>query len=191
MPAAQRRESILAAATEVFADLGYERGKTAVVARRVGVSEPVIFQHFRTKAALFAAVLRRAGDHACGFLDQLAAHPVPLREVLARLLAPAHLEQVHARGSLGALFAEAATVTGEEEIDTAARETTQRMAAALARLLDHGRTAGELRADLDPEAAAWWLLSLVASQNFRRTTAPDPARTETLVAEATLTYLTG
>jgi AcrR family transcriptional regulator len=35
----------------------HERTKTAEIAARVGVREPVIFQNFGTKAELFAAVL--------------------------------------------------------------------------------------------------------------------------------------
>ena len=53
MPAVQRRESILVAATQVFAVQGYRRGTVATIAERIGVSEPVVFQNFGTKAALF------------------------------------------------------------------------------------------------------------------------------------------
>ena len=61
--AEQRRESIVKAAVEVFAATGYRAGKVSDVAARVGVTEPVIFQNFGSKAALFAAVLDRvAGD---------------------------------------------------------------------------------------------------------------------------------
>ena len=65
LPAAERRETILRAATEVFAQAGYRAGKVSDVAARVGVSEPVIFQNFGSKAALFAAVAgacRRRGQ---------------------------------------------------------------------------------------------------------------------------------
>jgi len=51
MSAEDRRESILAAATEVFVEVGHLRGKASAVARRVGVSEPVVFQNFGTKSA--------------------------------------------------------------------------------------------------------------------------------------------
>jgi hypothetical protein len=89
-------------------------------------------------------------------------------------------KQVHAAGSIGAPFADASAVTGEPAIEAAARSATGRFATAIADLLERGRRVGELRPDLDTEAAAWWLLSLVASQKFRRATAPrhdgSPAR---------------
>jgi hypothetical protein len=56
--------------------------------------------------------------------------------------------------------------------------------------LERGRASGELRADLDCEAAAWWLLSLVAAQKFRRATAVDPADVEARLARSALAFLT-
>ena len=190
MTAGQRRESILAAATELFAEVGYQRGKISAVAARIGVSEPVVFQNFGTKAALFAAVVHRAADQAAAWLADLAASAVPVTELLTAALAPDHLERVHAAGSVGAIFSDAATVTGEPEIEAAARDSTRRMAAGVVLLLERGRAAGELRADLDCEAAAWWLLSLVAAQKFRRATAVDPAEVEARLARSMLAFLT-
>jgi AcrR family transcriptional regulator len=60
LPAAERRETILRAAATVFAESGYRAAKVSDVAARVGVSEPVIFQNFGSKAALFTAVVGRA-----------------------------------------------------------------------------------------------------------------------------------
>ncbi len=191
MSASDRRESILAAATEVFAEVGYLRGKTAAVAQRVGVSEPVVFQNFGTKAVLFAAVVDRAADHVCRLLDRTAASAAPVTGLLETMLDPAHLDHVHSAGSVGAIFADAAALTDEPEIEAAARRSTQRFARSLAELLERGRAGGELRPDLDVEAAAWWLLSLVASQKLRRRTAAEPAAVEAGLAASTLEFLLG
>jgi AcrR family transcriptional regulator len=187
MSAEQRRESILAAATEVFVEFGYLRGKTAVVAARLGVSEPVVFQNFGTKSALFAAVVRRAADQVCGELDALA--DLPAAKVLAMFLDPGHLAHVHDAGNVGSLFAEAAGVVDDPEVEAAARDATRRFATTLTGILARARDAGELAPYLDPEAGAWWLLSLVASQRFRRATAPDAAGIEARLARATQQYL--
>ena len=73
LPAAERRETILRAAAEVFAAAGYRAAKVSDVAGRVGVTEPVIFQNFGSKAGLFAAVVERAAAEARASLDDLAA----------------------------------------------------------------------------------------------------------------------
>lgn len=189
MTAQQRRESILAAATEVFAETGYQRGKTSAVANRVGVSEPVIFQNFGTKAALFAAVVTRHADQVCAWLDRLTAQRVSVAGLLAAALDPTHVEHIHDAGTIGALFAEASTLTGEPEIEAAAHRANQRIAGALTNLLEQGRRAGEMRTDLDTESGAWWLLSLAASQKFRRAAAPETI--EARLAKTTLEFFIG
>src|SRR5579863_10145665 len=90
MSAGQRRESILKAATEVFTAAGYRAGKVSDVAARIGVTEPVIFQNFGSKAALFAAVLDRLADEVRASLDGLAGHHGPAASLLAHILGPDH-----------------------------------------------------------------------------------------------------
>jgi AcrR family transcriptional regulator len=89
MPAAERRETILRAAAEVFAEAGYRAGKVSDVAARVGVTEPVIFQNFGSKAALFAAVLERAAAEVRASLDEMAAGAGSASGLLAHVLGPA------------------------------------------------------------------------------------------------------
>jgi len=58
MSAAERREAIVAAATTEFAARGLVGASTEAIARRVGVSQPYVFQLFGTKKELFLAVVR-------------------------------------------------------------------------------------------------------------------------------------
>src|SRR5438445_2027802 len=52
----ERREEILDAALEVFAERGYHGASTEEIARRAGISQPYIFRLFGTKKDLFIAV---------------------------------------------------------------------------------------------------------------------------------------
>ena len=89
LSADQRRETILRAATEVFARAGYRAGKVSEVAAGVGVTEPVIFQNFGSKAALFAAVLDRAAARVRASLDETVAGFGSASGLLAHVLGPA------------------------------------------------------------------------------------------------------
>ena len=51
-----RREEILEAAQEVFAEHGYQGASTDEIARRAGISQPYVFRLFGTKKDLFIAV---------------------------------------------------------------------------------------------------------------------------------------
>jgi AcrR family transcriptional regulator len=50
---------ILDAAFEVFLERGYEGASMEAIARRVGVSKPVVYSSFPSKEALFGELLRR------------------------------------------------------------------------------------------------------------------------------------
>lgn len=58
MTAEERRDAIVAAAVEEFATGGLVGASTDTIARRAGVSQPYVFQLFRTKKELFLAVVR-------------------------------------------------------------------------------------------------------------------------------------
>ncbi len=57
--AGERREVIERAATEVFAERGYEGASMDEIARRSGVSVPVIYDHFASKQELHRRLLER------------------------------------------------------------------------------------------------------------------------------------
>src|SRR5712691_2152035 len=57
--AAERREEILDAALEEFAEHGYHGASTEEIARRAGISQPYVFRLFGTKKELFRAVAAR------------------------------------------------------------------------------------------------------------------------------------
>ncbi len=182
LSAAQRRESILAAAVEVFSAAGYRAGKVSDVAALVGVSEPVIFQNFGSKAALFAAVVDRVAEHVRAELEQLAGQPGSAAALLAHALEPGHRHGPHAHehgfGSHGVLFSDAFALIGEPELTEAARRAARTIAGHLTDLIRRGQADGDIRADLDPEPAAWMLLSLLSTRAFRAAVTPGHDRVE-------------
>jgi AcrR family transcriptional regulator len=62
LPAAERRELIERAATEVFAERGYAGASIDEIARRSDVSPPVVYDHFASKLDLFVRLLERTRD---------------------------------------------------------------------------------------------------------------------------------
>lgn len=62
MSAAARKELIEREATKVFAERGYAGASVDEIARRSGVSAPVVYDHFASKLALFVRLLERTRD---------------------------------------------------------------------------------------------------------------------------------
>lgn len=189
LTAEARRESILQAATEVFAQAGYRAGKVSDVAARVGVSEPVVFQNFGSKAALFAAVLDRAAHDIRAELQSLIQRYGSASELLAHALSPSHAHRLHSPGFHGVLFADAATLTSDTEITGPARQAIRTVADHLTDLIRQGQADGDISGDVDPEAAAWLLLSVVSARRLRAAAMPDPDRLEGPVATLALAAL--
>jgi AcrR family transcriptional regulator len=177
LAAADRRASIVAVAGELFAELGYQRCRVSDVAARLGITEPVVFQNFGSKAGLYAAVLTDAADALVAELQALADdRSASVIALLAEILAPGHIARMHAQGLPGALFADAVALTTEPSVEEAARRGIRNVADALADLVRHGQAQGEISPDVDPPAVAWAMLSLIASHRFRNVAMPDRQR---------------
>ena len=54
-PVPAKRRQILAAARQVFGELGFERASVDLIAARAGVSKATVYNHFQDKKALFVA----------------------------------------------------------------------------------------------------------------------------------------
>jgi AcrR family transcriptional regulator len=184
----------------VFAEAGYRAAKVSDVAARVGVTEPVIFQNFGSKAALFAAVVEYAAAEASTWLDGLDADHGPAAALLAHVLSgptapaghPGLAEHLALAGPPAAaysvLFADAAALTAEPELSEPARVAVRAVAGHLADLIRRGQAGGGAATPgaatpgtgvpetgapgTDPEAAAWLLLSLLAARRLREAAMP-------------------
>jgi AcrR family transcriptional regulator len=66
-----RRERIAEAATEVFAEKGYEGTSIGDIARAADITRPVVYDHFRDKKELYLWLLERERNRA---VEHVTAH---------------------------------------------------------------------------------------------------------------------
>src|SRR5690242_8426358 len=81
----ERRELIERAATELFAEHGYDGAGMDLIARRSGVTVPVLYDHFASKDDLYRRLLERQRDDLVGFWAQrlpLPAGPQALEHLI-------------------------------------------------------------------------------------------------------------
>jgi AcrR family transcriptional regulator len=64
-----RRDAIVAAAAEVFQEIGYERASMDEVARRAGGSKATLYKYFSSKEELFETVVR---NYSARFITEAA-----------------------------------------------------------------------------------------------------------------------
>jgi AcrR family transcriptional regulator len=80
LPAAQRRETLIAAASEVFAQRGYDRASLDQVAERAGVTKVIVYRHFGSKKDLYMQLLAIHRDQLLGTLARGMRAEGPLAE---------------------------------------------------------------------------------------------------------------
>lgn len=96
LSSSDRRDSIIDAATSVFARDGFSGAKTLDIARAAKVSEALIFRHFPNKVAIYRAVLRRmirSQDETFDVLSGPAPNASGIIEMLRRTFAHSLLGQ--------------------------------------------------------------------------------------------------
>jgi TetR/AcrR family transcriptional regulator len=156
-PRAPGARRIVRAAGRLFAQHGYAGTSMAEVAEAAGVSKATVFHHFRSKRALYDALI---GEAIVGFREQL----VPLLdqdeepEEGLRRFAAAHVQRLaRLRGTMRLVmreFAEGSTATRETATGSAMAQNFSLVVEALKRAQARGR----VRADADPGLAAFVLL---------------------------------
>lgn len=154
------RERILDAAEACLRRDGIRRTTAAGVAAEAGISRAWLYRHFPDKATLLAAALIRRDEafwaqaqhrveRADGFAAQVAAAVVLCRAApLGPLATELRDREPEAFGAV---------------IGTFVDDIIPGMAWFWTARLESGVTAGELRGDLDVEAAAEWVMRIVVS----------------------------
>ena len=151
-PRGDKREAILRAATDVFADRGFFNAQVADVARAAGVAAGTVYLYFRGKDDLLVSIFERTMREA---IADGRACIAPLEDPIAQLraIAHVHLDRMGRDRSLAVVF--------QVEL----RQSTkfmERFSATLLRdylgiirgIIVAGQTAGVFRPDVNATLAA-------------------------------------
>ncbi|HKR99440.1 MAG TPA: TetR/AcrR family transcriptional regulator [Candidatus Dormibacteraeota bacterium] len=159
LSAGERREVIELAATEVFAERGYDGASMDEIARRSGISAPVLYDHFESKRELHRALLER--------------HYADLREVWRKNLPGDEAADVRIARSIDAWFAYVeshhyawrmlfADTTGDPEVEAVRRQVAGESRAAIRPMLaDEPGSENIAGADLESIDMSWEVLRAV------------------------------
>jgi AcrR family transcriptional regulator len=71
MNAQERKAAIVEAAVRLFAERGFRGATTRELASAVGVTEPVLYEHFKTKRDLYSAIIDAKSQEGCRLFTSL------------------------------------------------------------------------------------------------------------------------
>jgi len=140
LPAAARRDQLLAVALEVFARQGFHAASMNDVADAAGVTKPVLYQHFASKRELYRELLSAVGRR---LVDKIQSSTAGVDSPHAKVEQGfrAYFRWVAEDHDVFALvFGSGAR--RDEEFAEAVREVEEAVAAAIAPMIE---------ADIDPE----------------------------------------
>jgi AcrR family transcriptional regulator len=149
LTANERREVIERAATGLFAERGYRGASIDEIARRAGVSPPVLYDHFASKVDLYRRLLERTRNELLEMWREHLFGDEPAGVRIPRALeAWARYVEEH-RDATRMLFREA---TGHPDAEAAHREIQAQARVALGVLLAREPGTEKLAGSADQEA---------------------------------------
>lgn len=138
--ALRNRERIIAAARDAFLEIGPDVPLDAI-AHRAGVGNATIYRHFADRDELVLAVALSAIGRIIAHADSAIAEEQDAFEALRRFTIAAADERI---GSLSAVFCGVFEPSDSRVVDARVR-----FEAAVDRVMDHARRAGQLRPDVE------------------------------------------
>jgi AcrR family transcriptional regulator len=187
----ERRQQILNAAKQVFADAGYHGASIHAIIERAQIARGTFYLYFESKAAVFDSIL----DHAMAELRarihriDVESKTAPAPQVQLRAQVVATLEYIVRDRPLAMLLLSAGHTPDAE----AAERLDQFFAEVrdlLRRAFESGREIGLVR-KVDPELAAAAMLGMMRGVVEQLVTLPAPPAVEHVVDELLIIALRG
>lgn len=151
---------MLEAACAIFCRGTYRSTTTAEIAKHAGVTEPVLYRHFRSKRDLYIACLEEAWRDTRELWDR-AVEEEPDPTLWAMAMGRAYLATKDRRGQLAHLWLQSlAEVSDDPEIRKFVRRQLQAVHRYVADVMQRSQEAGGVLPERDPDVEAWVFISL-------------------------------
>ncbi len=147
--AAARREIIERAAADVFAEHGYHGASIDEIARRSGVTAPVVYDHFDSKIDLHRRLLERTRDELLEMWRTSLSGDEPPAERIPRAL-DAWARYVELHPYVPRMFF--VETTGDPEVEEIHRQVREQSVGALGAILGQEPGAGGIAGSDDPQS---------------------------------------
>ena len=89
----EKQEKIIEAALELFSKNGFHATSTSKVAKHAGVSEGLIFRHFKNKNGLLAAIAKMAEEKMGGIFYNVITESDPKKQIRLFLEMPFEIKE--------------------------------------------------------------------------------------------------
>ncbi|ABQ70050.1 MULTISPECIES: TetR/AcrR family transcriptional regulator [Sphingomonadales] len=152
LPADERRAATVEAVVDLAAEQNPSDITTTAIAQRMGLTQGALFRHFPTKDAILEAVMSWVTDRLLARVDKAAEGAASPKAALEAVFMT-HIDFVSDHPGVPRMLFGELQRPGETLPKRMAQTLIRHYGERLRGLLEAGKVRGELRADLDPDAA--------------------------------------
>ena len=144
-------------ATKLFARNGYEATTTAAIALAAGVTEPILYRHFKSKQELFVAIVKAVSDRTMRHWEDLIKDVDDVTEQFRLIAAdlPQHMETL--ADAYHVLHGAVAT-SRDKKVHAVLREHYIQIERFFVKVIQEGQRGGVFRKNMQARSAAWTLI---------------------------------
>jgi AcrR family transcriptional regulator len=181
---ADKRQRIMHAAEKLFRARQFHELTLDDIAREADVGKGTLYLYFSDKNDLFFQTAVSGYDEMCELLRQNLAADAPFREDLLRACETISTFFKTRRPLFRMIQTEGDRVLGDTSgLRKRWQQRRQKLVAALAAVIAHGVSTGEVRSDLSAEVLAEYLLGLMRTRAWEMEGWPEEVRSDAVVAD--------
>jgi AcrR family transcriptional regulator len=160
LPAEQRKAAVLECACGIFSTGSYRGTTTAEIARRAGVTEPVLYRHFASKRDLYLAVLEESWSRLRAMWERaIADEPDPRLRVAA--MGRSYFAATDPKVLCAELWIQALTEASDDaEIRRFLRKQMREVHDYVSDVIRQSQEDGGIIRDRDASAEAWIFIAI-------------------------------
>ncbi len=161
----EKRETVLGAATNEFAERGFDSANINVIAQKAGISVGSIYKYFGSKEDLFLTVVHSGVETLKSILDGIVQGD---KDLVGRIRAIIRAAQTFSKNNaeLNKLYNEMATESHSELVWKIVSDMEGVTARLYADMIEEAREKGLLREGIDPRLFAFFLDNLFILLQF-------------------------
>ncbi len=155
-----RKGEIIDAAKRLIIKHGSEHVTVRRMAREVGISEAAIYRHFKSKSDILSFMVDNIEDSLAGSISQVLPNGNGSLETLGKLLR-SHISSIEQKQGISFQIIAEIISLGNKKLNQKAVGVINKYLLNLKKLLESGVRSGEVPKDVDLEAAALLLFSII------------------------------
>ncbi|MDH5600079.1 MAG: TetR/AcrR family transcriptional regulator [Gammaproteobacteria bacterium] len=159
-PQEQRQKEIVEATMELTAEYGIKKVTTQAIANKVGIAQPTIFRHFKSRDAIFAAVIGWIAENLFKAISS-GLNPNEQADEQLRKLLQRQLSFINKHRAIPKVLFSDLLHLESPKLKASLQEVMNRYISRVTQLLQQGQETGVFRQDLDVDQTARYIAALI------------------------------